>query len=115
MVIYLIGYIEKNKCLDLNIFQTDSNRSAKLITVVLCTSLTIINCKTLSNNHINLRRWIVQPLCFILNNKYAHHNAELGAQWLSGRVLDSKPRGHRFEPHWRHCVVVLEQNTFILA
>ena len=36
-------------------------------------------------------------------------------QWLSGRVLDSRPRGHGFEPHRRHCVVVLEQDTFILA
>ena len=35
-------------------------------------------------------------------------------QWLSGRVLDSRPRGHRFEPHRRHCVVVFEQDTFIL-
>ena len=35
-----------------------------------------------------------------------------GAQWLSGRVLDLRPRGHGFEPH---CVVVLEQDTFILA
>ena len=38
-----------------------------------------------------------------------------GAQWLSGRVLDSKPRGRGFEPHRRHCLVVLEQDTFILA
>ena len=38
-----------------------------------------------------------------------------GAQWLSDRVLDSRPRGRGFEPHWRHCVVVLEQDTFILA
>ena len=37
-----------------------------------------------------------------------------GAQWLSGRKLDSKPRGRGFEPHRRHCVVVLEQDTFIL-
>ena len=36
---------------------------------------------------------------------------ELGAQWLSGRVLDSRPRGHGFEPHRRHCVVVIEQGT----
>ena len=28
-----------------------------------------------------------------------------GAQWLSGRVLDSRPRGHGFEPHRRNCVV----------
>ena len=38
-----------------------------------------------------------------------------GEQWLSGRVLDSRPRGRGFEPHRRHCVVVLEQDTFILA
>ena len=38
-----------------------------------------------------------------------------GAQWLIGRVLDSRPRGGGFEPHRRHCVVVLEQDTFILA
>ena len=38
-----------------------------------------------------------------------------GAQWLSGRVLDSRPRGHGVEPHRHHCVVVLEQDTFILA
>ena len=38
-----------------------------------------------------------------------------GAQWLSGRVLDSRPKGSGFEPHRRHCVVVLEQDTFILA
>ena len=38
-----------------------------------------------------------------------------GAQWLSGRVLDSRPKGRGFEPHRRHCVVVLEQDTFTLA
>ena len=34
----------------------------------------------------------------------------MGAQWLSGRVLDSRPRGRGFEPHWRHCVVSLSKN-----
>ena len=38
-----------------------------------------------------------------------------GAQWLSGRVLDSRPRGRGFEPHRCYCVVVHEQDTFILA
>ena len=33
----------------------------------------------------------------------------------SCRVLDSRPRGRGFEPHRRHFVVVLEQDTFILA
>ena len=42
-------------------------------------------------------------------------NVNMGAQWLSGRVLDSRPRGRGFEPHRRHCVVVLEQDTLFLA
>ena len=32
-----------------------------------------------------------------------------GAQWLSGRVLDSRQKGRRFEPHRRHCVVSLSK------
>ena len=39
--------------------------------------------------------------------------------WLrwepSGRVLDPRPRGSGVVPHQCHCVVVLEQDTFILA
>ena len=35
-----------------------------------------------------------------------------GAQWLSGRVIDSRPRGRGFE---LHCFVVLEQDRIILA
>ena len=34
----------------------------------------------------------------------------MGAQWLSGRVLDSGPKGRVFEPHRRHCVVSLSKN-----
>ena len=33
-----------------------------------------------------------------------------GGQWLSGRVLDSRPRGRGFEPHRRHCVASLSKN-----
>ena len=33
-----------------------------------------------------------------------------GAQWLSGRVLDSRPRVRGFEPHWRHCIKSLSKN-----
>ena len=42
-----------------------------------------------------------------------HHKSKLNisrAQWLSGRVLDSRPRGRGFEPHRHHCVVSLSQN-----
>ena len=34
-------------------------------------------------------------------------------QWLSGRVLDLGPRGRGFEPHRRHCIVILEQETLV--
>ena len=33
----------------------------------------------------------------------------------SDRVLDSRQRGRWLEPHRRHCVVALKQDTFILA
>ena len=33
-----------------------------------------------------------------------------GVQWLSGRVLDSRPRGCGFEPHRCLCVVSLSEN-----
>ena len=33
-----------------------------------------------------------------------------GAQWLSGRVLDSRPKGRGFEPQRHHCVVSLSKN-----
>ena len=34
----------------------------------------------------------------------------VGAQWLSGRVLDLRPKGRGFAPHRRHCVVSLSKN-----
>ena len=33
-----------------------------------------------------------------------------GAQWLSVRMLDSRPKARGFEPHQRHCVVSLSKN-----
>ena len=36
--------------------------------------------------------------------------SRMGAQWLSGRVLDSRPKGRGFETHRRHCVVSLSKN-----
>ena len=33
-----------------------------------------------------------------------------GAQCLSGRVLNSRPRGRGFEPYRRHCIVSLSKN-----
>ena len=36
----------------------------------------------------------------------------MGAQWLSGRVLDWRPKGRGFEPHRRQCVVSLSKNIY---
>ena len=48
---------------------------------------------------------------------YANHSLDgatnavfMGAQWLSGRVLDLRPKGCGFEPHRCHCVVSLSKN-----
>ena len=41
-------------------------------------------------------------------------NIEKGAQWLSGRVLDSRLRGRGFEPHRHHCVVSLSKTHLSL-
>ena len=52
------------------------------------------------------------PVKWVMDRVYSRQG---GAQWLSNRVLDSRLRGRRFESHLRHCVLVLEQDTFILA
>ena len=38
---------------------------------------------------------------------------KFGAQLLSGRVIDSRLRGRRFEPHPWHCVVFLSKTLII--
>ena len=35
--------------------------------------------------------------------------SQLGTQWLNGRVLDSRSRGHGLEPDRSHCVVSLSK------
>ena len=58
--------------------------------------------------------WKIEPR-FEISNNVVYATSKASDQWLSGWVLDSRPRGRGFEPHRRHCVVVLEQDTFILA
>ena len=48
---------------------------------------------------------IIPPFLLLMD-----HLFRMGAQWLSGRVLDSRPKGRGFEPHQRHCVVSLSKN-----
>ena len=45
---------------------------------------------------------------FIVEN----HKALAGAQWLSGRVLDSRQRGHGFEPN---CFVSLSNPSLVMV
>ena len=45
----------------------------------------------------------------ILNNTCTTQWLSHGAQWLSGRVLDLRPKGSGFDPHRRHCVVSLSK------
>ena len=63
----------------------------------------------------NLHRFVWSVSLQYLRLSFMLKNPTEGAQWLSGRVLDSRLRDRGFKPHWRHCVVVLEQDTFILA
>ena len=41
---------------------------------------------------------------------FENKSAYKGAQWLSGRVLDARPKGRGFEPYRRHCVLSLSKN-----
>ena len=52
-------------------------------------------------------------------NEMQHYNASFhlglwGAQWLSGRVLDSRPKGCGFEPHRCHYVISLSKTQLSL-
>ena len=49
-------------------------------------------------------------MCSLARYLTAWVHSREGAQWLSGRVLDSRPRGHRFEPHRRYCAVSLSES-----
>ena len=46
----------------------------------------------------------------MLQSDLFYIHLSVGAQWLSGRVLDSKPRGCGFEPHRCLCFVSLSKN-----
>ena len=52
----------------------------------------------------------VSDSCYISLLTPVEYTHPWRAQWLSGRVLDSRPKGRRFEPHRRHCVVSLSKN-----
>ena len=55
---------------------------------------------------LRLRGLWFEPQCI-------HCVVSLSPLLNNGYHIHGKPFG--FEPHWRHCIVVLEQDTFILA
>ena len=55
-------------------------------------------------------QFVIVVFLDILTYYLLYANQILGAQWLSGRALDSRPKGRGFEPHRRHCVVSLSKN-----
>ena len=61
---------------------------------------------------LNTNTTTAYTFCNIIFMKHMQvvHTQFLGVQWLSGRVLDWRPRGCGFQPHRRHCVVSLSKN-----
>ena len=60
------------------------------------------------SNHVCLGLFSRQLVCLILEH-LPYTDCCMGAQWLSGRRLESRPKGRGFEPHQRHCVVSLSK------
>ena len=61
---------------------------------------------------------IKRHICDVKNSQlvYDSPTSVRRVQWLSGRVLDSKPKGRGSEPHRWHCVVSLSKtNLFLLS
>ena len=50
--------------------------------------------------------WVIMYIPLMSLRKAMSHE---GVQWLSGRVLDSRPRGRELEPQRRHCIVSLSK------
>ena len=59
--------------------------------------------------NISIFRYMSFTCTVIVHFIRSIHQSE-GAQWLSCRVLDLRPKGRGLEPHWRHCVVSLSKN-----
>ena len=56
--------------------------------------------------------WLFTKIKFSQKFLNLQYRQKKGAQWLSGRMLDSRQRGRGFEPHRRHCVVSLSKNIY---
>ena len=66
-------------------------------------------------NQISIRSGQMPVTCILMTgtlslNSVTQISLYMGAQWLSGRVLDLRPKGRGFEPHRCHCIVSLSKN-----
>ena len=104
----------------------DSSETHSLASCIFSFAFTSKNAVTVNVQKKRILKIIIFPAVNCVSEKglvfevlecglYHEPKRHKGAQWLSGRVLDSRPKGSGFEPHRRHCVVVLEQDTFIQA
>ena len=95
----------------------------------LCYHLHPWQCSVVSMTHLVIAQiWKKKTVMFLLPIFFYHgilkrnyrkmtlnfHKLSLnplppGGQWLSGRVLDSRPKGRGFKPHRRHCLVSLSK------
>ena len=72
------------------------------------------------NSHPNLAHFgrLIDMPSFIwamLSYSFSYYDIKAGgAQWLSGSVLDSRPRGWGFEPQQRRCIVSLSKTHLSL-
>ena len=91
-----------------------SEQQATAVSVTLDRVITICSVYipphfSLISKHLdNLLQQLPSP--YITLGELNGHNILSGSAVLSGRVLDLRPKGLRFEPHWRHCVVSLSKN-----
>ena len=77
----------------------------------------ILSYKRITNAPIRLRGcagWSAPVLFENPEDRFPPVKTHMGGQWLSGRVLESRPRGCGFEPHRHHCVVSLSKTHLSL-
>ena len=82
---------------------------SKQLCVKLADQSTIKNRHSMSSSTINIQ---LNIQCLVRQSTFS--STYMGAQWLSGRVLDLRPRGRGFESHRRHCVVHI-YNSLVLV
>ena len=104
--------IKKKWSLKLNICMLHPNIKASLVISLLRLSPKSRSVLTLVLLSPGLSYFQFWKHCFPLCLKMHTYNWNSVAQWLCGRVLDSRSRGQGFELHRRRCIVSLSKTHF---